>query len=270
MLRRLFDNDLYPTGLNFRHYDGYPNTDGACIVVPGRYWHRTTDQISEAIERYEWVLLVRVSDEEDLFDVGEVLHRNVRYWLQTPRYRYVGDDTTRYIGVGFPPHFNDLPADPPEKKTAVFLSAQNTHERRHECFAALEGVEGGLIGPTAGFTKGWGPELYATFMTQARVAPAPSGAVSPDSFRLWEALEAHAVPIADAVSPVDGATDYWESVCPGAPFPVLTDYKDLAGYVEDVLKDWPATANRCAAYWMRYKRQLALWLKDDLEELGAV
>jgi hypothetical protein len=271
MLRRLLDGDLYPHNLKVRHHAGYPNTDGAVIVLPGRYYAAHTDQINEAIQRYEWLLLVRVSDEEDEFDCSNLLHDNMKVWLQTPRQgRDYGD--ARLFGVGFPPHFNELGADVPKKSVDLYLEAQNTHCRRNECFEALKNLSYcvHLVRETEGFTQGAAPDEYAAAMRASKIAPCPSGAVSCDSFRFWEALEAHCIPIADTVSPVDGPTDYWGRVLPGYPFPTITDYGDLAGYVEDMLAGWPANSNRIAAWWMRLKRQYALDLVDDLRGLGAI
>jgi hypothetical protein len=271
MLRLLLDGELYPHGVKVRHHAGYPNTDAAVvIVVPGRYYAQHTDQINQAIKRFVSVLMVVTSDEEAIFDIGKIDHPAVRFWVQTPRVgRDYGD--ARLLGVGFPPHFNDLPKDPSVRDIDVFCSAQNTHIRRTKCFEALGfGKKTWHVSTTPGFTKGMDPGDYAALMLRAKVAPAPSGAVSPDSFRAFEALEAHCVPILDAVSPVDGDTDYWERVLPGCPAPVLRDYNDLPGYVVDALKGWPANANRIAAYYMRYKRGLATGLREDLQALGAL
>jgi hypothetical protein len=251
-----------------RHYAGYPNVDGpVCLIVPGRYYAQHTDQINQAIKRFVSVLMVVTSDEEALFDIWEIRHDRIKFMVQTPRQgRDYGG--ARLFGVGFPPHFNDLPAEPSEKLVDVYLSAQNTHVRRSECFEALKDWPD--VFPTDGFTSGVTPEVYAGVMSRTKVAPCPSGAVSPDSFRLFEALEAHCVPIADTVSPVDGLTDYWDRVLPGHPFPTITDYADLAGYIGDVLKDWPANANRLIAWWYQQKRRYAHWLVEDLEALCAL
>lgn len=274
LLDRLFANTLYPTGVKFRRFEGYPNTDGCVLLIPSRYWHQHTDQISQAIERFSWVLGMRCGDEEDTLNISKVSHPNIKWWVQTPRVgRDYGD--ARLFGVGFPPHFNDLSQDVPEKDIDVFLAAQNTHARRRECFEVLEKTAGSqFVHATTGFTQSWrdgaGPGDYALQMMKAKVAPAPSGAVSPDSFRFFEALEAHCVPVADDVSPVDGHTDYWRRLFPDAPFPILTDYESLPGYIEDQLDGWPANANRIAGWWMRQRRRYAHWLVQDLEALGAL
>lgn len=271
MLRLLLDGTLYPHGLEVQHHTGYPRTSGAICVLPGQYWHEQTDQITEAIERYDWCLCIRTADEEDLFDISKVKHSNIKWWCQTPREGREYPEGTRFFGVGFPPYFNELPQEPPVRDIDVFLSAQNTHIRRTECFAALKKVSGAVeVNPTKGFTQGFSEHGYLWRMLRAKVAPAPSGAVSPDSFRVFEALEAHAVPVVDAVSPTDGRTDYWGRVLPGAPFPVITDYKHLPMIVEGLVEGYPANNNRVTAFWMRYKRELSIWLRSDLEALGAL
>jgi hypothetical protein len=271
-LDRLFANQLYPTGLEFERHDTYPKTDGTILMIPGRYWAKHTTDISDAIARYRWVLAIRTGDEEDLFDITKVEHPNLKWYVQTPRTdRDYGD--ARLIPLGFPPHFNVLPPSQPNRVVDVFLAAQRTHERRAQAFYAIDQAHQGwntVTVSTSGFTQGEPPDKYARLMFMAKVAPAPSGAFSPDSFRLYEALEAHAVPIADDISPEYDSEGYWRRLFPDAPFPILTNYNDLPGYIGDVLADYPRIANRIAAWWIGYKRALARALRKDLGDLGAL
>lgn len=269
MLDLLFANQLYPTGLNFKRVDGFPaNVDGCVLIIPGRYWVERANEISEAISRYEWVLAIRVGDEENNFNPDSVYHRNLKWWVQTPKVGADYDDA-RFFGVGFPPHFNHLKEQP--RDTDVFLSAQNTHIRRQECFAKLGSLTvTKVVQATEGFTQGMARDEYALWMCSAKVAPAPSGAVSPDSFRTYEALEAHTIPIADDISPTHQSAGYWRMVFPDAPFPILDNYNQLPGYIQDQLKQWPANANTITAWWIRQKRTMARWLTEDLRQLGAI
>jgi hypothetical protein len=261
MLDLLFDNDLYYTGLEFKRREGYPtDVDGAIVIIPGRYWHHRINEISEAISKYQWVLAMRVGDEEDLFQPDRVFHRNIRWWVQSPKPRVDYGDA-RLFGIGFPPHFNDF--DFTERATAVFLSAQNTHSVRNKCFKALELVTvPKLVAETSGFTQGMDKKRYAGCMGSAKIAPAPSGPVTADNFRLYEALESHTVPIADTKA-------FWLNLYPDAPFPIVDNYDQLAGYINDQLDQWPANSNRITAWWMHQKRLLTRWLRQDLDDLGA-
>lgn len=269
MLDELFANTLYPTGLEFDRVEGYPDAAGCVLLTPGRYWFKDIGRINEAVSRYDWLLLIKTGDEEDLFDLAEIEHPNVRFWCQTPRTdRDYGG--ARLIPLGYPPYFSQLPAVA-EKSLEVFISAQATHHRRHECFDALSRVDAvKVVEETAGFTQGMSPSDYVAHMVAAKVAPCPSGAVSPDSFRAYEALESHCVPILDDVSPTYDSRGYWERMFPGSPLPILTDYESLPGYIEDLLADWPRNSNRVAAWWLQTKRRIALNLRDDLQTLGAL
>jgi len=260
MLDLLFANELYDTGLNFQRAEGYPSGDGGVLIIPGRYWHHRTNEISEAISTLGWVLAILVGDEENLFEPDRVFHRNIKWWVQSPK---PGTDygDARLFGIGFPAHFNVL--WPEQRGTAVFLSAQNTHSVRAECFQALDNVTvPKLVTETAGFTQGMGKKRYVGCMQAAKIAPAPSGPVTADTFRLYEALEAHTVPIADT-------KPFWNMLYPDAPFPIVDTYDQLAGYINDQLDEWPANSNRITVWWMHQKRNLTRWLKTDLDDLGA-
>lgn len=270
ILDRLFDNTLYPTGLEFKRHEGYPTTNGCVLIIPGRYWWEKTNQISESISRYDWVLAIRTGDEENLFDPDKVFHRNIKWWIQTPHLGFDYPEGSRFLGVGFPPHFNNLKQQ--ERDTDVFLAAQNTHQRRRECFTALATVKriNAVVQPTDGFTHGMAREEYATWMCSAKVAPAPSGPASPDSFRLFEALESHTVPIADDLAPGQSEEGFWRMVFPDAPFPILNSFVQLPGYVRDQLCAWPNNSNEIAAWWIRQKRRMSRSIRQDLTELGAL
>lgn len=268
MVDRLLEGTLYPHGLEFERLDGWPNEGGCILIIPGRYWFDRTDLINEMASHYDWILGLRAGDEEDRFDIRKVNHPNIKWWVQTPR---LGSDygEARLFGVGFPPHFNNMGEEPPAKLIPLFLAAQLTHERREQAFAALEGYVG-HIQPTPGFTQGMQPDDYADYMCKSRVAPAPSGPVAADTFRLFEALEAHCVPIADDYAPATHTLGYWSLLFPDHPFPLVWDYEELPDLVDESQAGWPANTNRIAAWWMREKRKMAQWLKADLVSLGAL
>lgn len=272
MLFQLMNNELYPTGQHFHHTEGYPDADGAVMVIPGRYWFDRTDDINEALARYDWVLAMRTGDEEDVFNTARIKHPNIVWWVQTPRTGKFYPNTSRFIGCGWTPHFNN-PRFGGERDTEVMLAAQNTHQRRKQCFEALQTVRAAkVVHESAGFTQGMAPHDYVENMTRSKVALAPSGAFSPDSFRLFEALQAHAVPLADDESPnkLYDAEGFWRTLFPDAPFPIYTRNEQLPGYIADQLALWPANSNRITVWWMRQKRALTTWLLDDLKALGAL
>lgn len=266
LLDDLLAGRLYPHGLEFDRLNDYPaNADGIVLVVPGRYFADRTAEISQAIAQYRWVLAFRCGDEEDLLDITAVHHPSIAWWVQTSRAA-----TARSLPLGYTPHTSGLPEAPIAKSLDVFLAGQRTHDRRREAFDAVTKSAGRqLVKATDGFTKGLRPADYLYWMADAKVAPCPAGPASPETFRLYEALQAHAVPIADDITPGYDSHGYWEKIFPGCPFPILRSYSDLPGYIDDALEVWPRNANRIAAWWMAEKRSMAQQLRRDLASLGA-
>ena len=113
-------------------------------------------------------------------------------------------------------------------------------------------------------------EEYVEHTLRARIVPCPSGIHCPESFRVYEALESHCVPVADDISPIYPSSGYWDALFYDAPFPILKSYTSLPGWIGDILKSYPGNANTIVAWWMRYKRKMALFLIDDLRGLGAI
>jgi len=155
----------------------------------------------------------------------------------------------------------------------VFIAAQDTHERRHECFETLlASHHNALIYRTKNFAacdEGVSTDVYATMMTTAKVAPAPAGPATPDTFRTYEALAAHTIPIADDITIAYDSRGYWRRLYPNTPMPVIEKYSDLPGYIDDALRDYPRAANRITAWWIGEKRRMARRLRADLRALGA-
>ena len=155
-----------------------------------------------------------------------------------------------------------------------FFSGQITHSRREECVKELRDMKKGNLIETEGFTQGIPQEDYFNHMSQAKIAPCPSGPITVDSFRLFEALELGCIPIADTQTPNEDWAGFWEWLFEEpVPFTTIKDWTSLPGYVKDLKRTYPTANNRVQAWWMRYKRKLRKQLYDDLgmkEELTIV
>lgn len=243
--------------------------DGAIVVLPARH-HATAeyvDRLNADMARLPWVILMLIGDEESAFPVHLVQHPNIRIWQMMAR----PDNSlvhTRLLN-GWTPHIRLLDNQPcPDKDYPAFFAGQITHERRRACTKAMENFPCRVVG-TQGFTQGLPPDEYVRELARAKIAPCPSGPQAPDSFRFSEALEAGCVPIADAHAPVPYPDGYWQSVLGDhLPFPVIEDWATLPEVVKRELADWPNNVNRCGAFWMQYKRDLAYRLERDIRELS--
>lgn len=284
MLEAMFAHELWrPVGAHkFRHLLSTEGLDGAIIVFPARAQVEFVDRLNEDIAKLKWVVLILTGDEEATFPFEQLNHANAKLWVMSPRKGRDYPKGTRFIGTGYPPQAREwLPQFGAQANTRaidVFFAGQITHERREQMSAQLdvmaEKMDVDFMG-TTGFTEGYDPKNYYMRLANTIVAPAPSGPETPDSFRLFEALEAGCIPIADArvQSGKDNSAfgdDYWTWFFgEEPPFPVLTNYDQLPGYTMAALEDWKNLSNHVSAWWMKKKRQMAYWLEDDLYAVGA-
>lgn len=285
-IERIFDSKVWqPVGIDgFTIHDDFATlpseATGAVVCIPARYHISAEDvkAINEDIAALDWVIMILSSDEETWFPLDQLKHPNMKVWATTPHpelhknidgllgefMQYGAHDMLRASGDG-----TDRPLD-------YFFSGQITHERRQLAAKAMismqkyrDDIHGEQIF-TEGFTQGIPPKDYYDKLAHAKTAPAPSGAVTPSSFRVFEALEAGTIPIADNVSPQPGyPKGYWQFLFGGEHFPILTNYDQLEGYTKDQLDDYPHGANKIFAWWQGYKRDLVYKFADQLKELGA-
>lgn len=241
--------------------------NGAVVAIPGPYQAGYISKINEYLGQYKWVLLFITSDEEGKFPIEKIDHPNIRIWVQYPKQKKHDKYGKLPLGYTSETRKNLVYTD---KTLDLFYSGQRTHKRREECSDALfvtkKKIRNQLVLDTEGFSQGLKPVEYMANMSNAKVAPAPSGPISADSFRCYEALEAGAVPIADQIS-LAGDHDYFNYLFESVPFPTIKDYHDLPGYIDDALKAWPENALNIQAWWIKKKRDLMWSFHKDIREL---
>lgn len=275
LLERIMDRTVWRpvNALTFEHHDGFdtlPTGRGAVVVVPAQHHAdvELVDRLNHDISSLPWCLLILTGDECSLFPWRALHHPNMRLWIMTPRREIHQQSGARFIGEGWHADTPDtLAAGTPNKTLDWFFAGQVTHPRRSQCARILQTLHDGELIQTEGFTLGLDRHDYLHRMAAAKVAPAPSGPGTPDSFRLYEALEAGALPIADARCPNRHNDRYWQLVYGDVPFPIIDDWADLPDVIDLALQAWPAPANRASAWWQQYKRQLAYDLDDDIRAL---
>lgn len=278
-LERLFDLSLWrpPCAFSFEHVMGLEAheapQDGAVVVVPARWYTERIDELNERLAPLSWCLVVLCGDEESAFPWRELRHEHMRVWVQTPDPRIHGD-ADRVVGDYWPPEFPLRLVDQPVPDRDLdwaFAGQVADHPRRMECLDALSALpgDGNRLIPTDGFGEGLAYDEYVRLMTRAKIAPCPSGPFTPDTFRLYEALEAGCLPVTDrAAANRPEIDDYWSFLFGKTPpWPVIEHWSEFAALVPELLAGWPANANRGFAWWQQQKRQLAHALADDLAVL---
>ena len=277
MLIDIFDEmDFSPVGsLDYNIVGSFSQATGDGVVYVANGTNNEIEELNKTLAQYKWVLLIIISDEENLFEIDKLEHPNIKVWLQTPRANKEYENV-RYFGVGYgyAPRFRKQYTEQYlNKPVDVFISGQNTHSRRNLVFSDLHFYEEESpdqvveIFETKGFTQGMEPAEYYKYMAATKIAPAPSGIVSPDSFRLYEALELGAIPIADDVSPRYDSKGYWRKLFPDAPFPILED-DDVCSLIDEAHEDYQNKANHILAWWIAQKRRYAYELVEDIRSLA--
>lgn len=277
MIEDMFSGQLWrvPNPYQFYHCTSLDEVKerGAIIVFPARAQVRYVERLNRDMERFDWVILMLTGDEEASFEVERIRHRNVRIWVMSPRPdRHAG---MSYLGTGYPKHARELikqcEYEYQNKSLDFFFAGQITHERRKDMAEQLKHMSDrpdmkGEYLETKGFTQGMEHMEYYKKLSSAKTAPCPSGPETPDSFRLFEALECGVIPIADTRTPKGTfPDDYWQQFFGGdVPFPVLTVYDQLPGYTLAALEDWKALSNKVFAWWMAKKRDMAYALDAQI------
>lgn len=262
-------NDLFDA-YDCVHYPGWnkmPDVDGAVVIVHGGREIGRLDKLNMDIEDLKWVLLIFLGDEESSFPAELVEHPNMIAWVQEPlpgRH----DFAKRYILDGYPHDYKSY-ITPCEKDLDWVFAGQVTHERRRACVTALQGIDwGGIIVESKGYCQGVSRGEYYRLMCRARIVPCPSGPLSPDAARPWEAIECGAIPILDDLSPSRKEPGFWNYVLGQHPFPVLTDWSTLPSVIEKIKKgNCELLYNECARWWWSYRLKFMNSLREDIEKL---
>lgn len=286
MLEALFARDLWEPScpLTYEHHEAQglaqvPEVDGAVLVLPARYHAepREVTALARLLQGWRWGLVILTGDEESTLPWRKLkVHPGIAVWVQTPRPDlHLGADGL--LPNGWPPGIRERLREPDAEAAAAqrrwewCFAGQVTHDRREALASVLRQMEGGWLLETPAFTAGVEQSEYWLRMASAKVAPCPSGPVTVDTFRVYEALEAGCFPVVDGATPGgNAAAGYWPTLFgQDPPFPVVVDWaRDLPGIVRQVVRRWPTDANRASSWWQGKKRVLAWRLDEQVRALG--
>ena len=286
---RLMDGTVWPRAYPLDYWVTVGVTGdnpGAVVFVPADWNAGNVAQLNDYVARLDWVLLILTGDEAGAFPWWEIQHPNRRVWAQGGRPQ-ASNGVDRPIGLGPAPAVQDalaklLPLQGRAREMDACFVGQTTHTRRAEAVAALceyvpedrrllveTSTFGGQASPQP---EGLNPDAYAMALLMSKVVLCPSGPATPDTFRLYEALEAGCVPVADEI--VASGTeipDFFSHTLGGSPpFPIVKRWEQLRHVVPDVVHNWPEQATRCRTWWQQYKRDSAYRLDSDVRALQGV
>lgn len=271
-LEDLFAGNLWkPPGFpTFTHHQGeVPDINGAVVVIPSRNQVEHLDEINKQLAKLDWCLVILTGDEQSVFPWKELKHPNMKIWAMHP-HPDIHQGVDRHLINGYPPQAKQLGKIPlNEKPLDVFFAGQINHERREQCADHVEKVPNGKVVRTKGFTQGLPHQEYYQLMSEAKFVPCPAGNHMPDTFRIYEALEAGCIPIADSKPSGKYPGNFWYNLFGSEPpFPVIEEWESVQDVINDWMPRWKQKANEIQSWWAKQKRKAAYDLMQDLYALS--
>jgi hypothetical protein len=239
-----------------------PIEERAFVVIPGPQNIGHEEDISKELKNISRLVLFITGDEEGVFGIDKINHPNAEVWIQ---YHHKKHEKYNKLPIGVPQHLkNNLPSYK-TKTYDVFFGGQITHQRRKQLAEVMPSIENALYKPTDGFAKGDNPIDYYDNLMSSKIAPCPAGAVSIESFRLFEAIEMMTLPIADLVDSSGLKYNFYKNVFNElVPFHQTRYWSELPTIVLNLLEEYPKNMHNVVCWWIKYKRNLGIKLMEQV------
>lgn len=264
-------------GPNFVHHSEFIEADGAVVVLNGRMHAEDSEAINTHLKKLRWVVLIVTGDEEATFPFEEIKHPLLRVWMQLPRMNRHNDVSQKLPNGPRSRTRHELNRIGHQQRAQDwFFAGQVNHDRREQCAHELRLFkENGLFpNGTLITTDGFGKEAlsqhnYCRQLATTKIVLCPSGIETPDTFRLYEALEAGCLPVVDAFATRNQAPGFWNYLFgENVPFPIVDYWDKLPALMPELLRDYPHNANKAFAWWQGKKRALHNKLIDDIKDIS--
>jgi hypothetical protein len=241
-----------------------PKTERAFVVVPGPQNLGYEESVNKEIQNVSRLVLFITGDEEGKFDIEKISHPNAEIWIQYP---YEKHNSLNKLPIGVPQHLKKLVPEYPSKPYDLYFSGQITHPRRQQIAKVLPKVPNALFTLTEGFAQGGEPVDYYKALASAKIAPAPSGAATMDTFRFFEAIEMLCLPIADGIDSRGNFIEFYKNLF-GYEIPVEVTYNwsNLTKLVPTLLHQYPQNMHKVVSWWIKYKRDLGIKVMRQINE----
>lgn len=190
--------------------------DRAIVIVAGR---PKVKELRSYLDTIDKGVVILTSEEDGFFDWQRAIPAHLDTWTQ---YYTASKSLIRErLLLGAPNRIRNYKLNSHlEKKYLWSFIGQNQNPHRNSCIQVLNKLPDGFLHITDLFggegDKGMDYQSYLDICCQSKFVLCPSGSMSADSFRVYEAILCGAIPIADKRCPRDPeGFDYWEAVYPG-------------------------------------------------------
>lgn len=233
----------------------YP--ERAIVIVVGK---PEVSALRLYLETIKSGIVILTSDEDAYFDYKAAVPSHLEIWTQY--WTADREEIKERLLIGTPSRFKDykINLSLPKKYLWSFVG-QVQNPFRQQCVEVLKTLGGGFM-QIPEFFGGLGKDgmeyqEYLDIMCQSKYVICPSGSMSVDSFRLYEAIECGAIPITDMRSPREKHLEgfnWWREVYPENKIFCVSSWYDLnmGWFEEQYYKERLKTVN----WWFDYKLKL--------------
>ena len=249
--------------------------DGS-IIIHDEYNNGRNEEFCKYIQKMNGVILFNVADEEFVFQNFDAIKHSTFNWRQTynKNKEHLYNETT-YVPWGY----RDKTFEAIDKKyinynnrTLSWSFMGNTRDKnRLDMCDNLQYIGKNEILKTLTYGSGYNVDDYFKILCSSMIAPCPSGHVSNDALRFFEAMEAGCLPIIEKkhfISEYD--TNNWYKLFddPVLPFVMVDDWTDGKKQIEELLNDkflLMKKRNLSIAYWCIHKYILSAKLLNQIK-----
>lgn len=279
------------------HLDGHYKViaENPIVVLEGQNYN--PEQVRSYLQMLRahgsQVGIIHVGDEFgwaplEVYDQATFVYRN--YWR--PEMRHLPDCHYLPLGVNCPMQLFE--PNPLDDRPYAWSFAGQTKPSRHAMIDALSRRTDGKLIVNDNFNSGLSKSSYAQLLSDTQIVLCPRGWASVESYRLYEALEAGAVPLveddgteglfrehatlAGSWNALVGGPRYWYDLASRAftprywrsaygmevPFPRIHRWENVDALLNRI--DPVTLGNDVAAWWEKYKEDLRTTLFEQVQQ----
>lgn len=242
-----------------------PPTARPVVIVPGvSLWeHDAQERLLADLDHLGPCALIVSKDESPKPYLARLTapERAVFVHYARPGHLQLPGVTALPIGAPAPTAAALAEASPLRPRLSWSFAGQVNTDRRREMVESFTQVPNGEILTTSGFAAGDPHADHITRLATTRLAPAPAGPVSVDTFRCWEALEASALPLVERWTQIEDQGAVAEALVGDLGVPLVDEWASTAA---DYGTRPPGGIERAGALASIRWAVRRSWLRDEI------
>lgn len=229
----------------------------SAVVIFG--FQEDATELIDLLNSLKNFLFIYVSDECNRLDFSQ-LPTHGKIWTQC--WTTARQPVHRHLLLGARYDTKQVIENLNKDKKYLWSFVGQTQASRIHTYNILERTTGGKMIKTEGFggsVSGLSYPEYLQIFCNSKIVACPMGNNCPDTFRMYEAIEAGALPICEGA-------DYWKEF--NIPFPCVNDWKELQFIVNDyelnpdkLIRD----TEKAVMWWKDYQRKVISDLQNDTQ-----